>query len=120
MRQGHENRTAHSHSLIWQHNQHPRTDSSGDCQDELHDLAGMNFPPPETMYMSVEMMIQQTVSQELIVNMNNPNLFSNVPLSRMLTSTGKNGGRLVESFNKPPTQARLAVVVVLEALRAEI
>jgi hypothetical protein len=52
--------------------------------------------------------------------MNIPNLFRNVPLSRMLPSTGKNGGWHVEIFNKPPTLARLAAVVVLEALRAEI
>jgi hypothetical protein len=70
--------------------------------------------------MTVEMRIQQTVSQELKVNMTIPNLYGNVTLSRMLTSTGKNGGRWVESFNKPPTPARLAGVVVLEALRAEI
>jgi hypothetical protein len=120
MRQGHENRTTHSHSLIWQHNQHPRTDSSGYYQDKLQALVGMNCPPPETMYMTVEMRIQQTVSQELRVNMNIPNLFGNVPLSRTLTSTGKNGGRLIESFNKPPTLAQLAAVVILEALRAKI
>jgi hypothetical protein len=72
------------------------------------------------MYMTVEMRIQQTASQELRVNMNIPNLYGNLPLSRMLTSTCKNGGQLVESFNKPPTPARLAAMVVLEALRAEI
>jgi hypothetical protein len=70
--------------------------------------------------MTVEMRTQQTVSQELRVNMNISNLYGNVPLSQTLTSTGKNGGRLVESFNKPTTPARLAAVVVLEALRAEI
>jgi hypothetical protein len=70
--------------------------------------------------MTVETRIQQTVSQELRVNKNIPNLFGNVPLSRTLTSTGKNGGRLFETFNKPPTLALVAAVVVLEALRAEI
>jgi hypothetical protein len=69
--------------------------------------------------MTVEMRIQQTASQELRVNMNIPNLYGNVPLSRTLMSTGKNGGWLVESFNKPPTPARLAAVVVLDALRAK-
>jgi hypothetical protein len=52
--------------------------------------------------------------------MNITNLYGNVPLSRMLTSTGKKCGRLVESFNKPPTSAQLVAVVVLEALREEI
>jgi hypothetical protein len=70
--------------------------------------------------MTVETTLEQTVSQELRVNKNISNLFCNVPLSRTLRSTGKNGGRLVESFNKPPTLARVAVVVVLEAFRAEI
>jgi hypothetical protein len=70
--------------------------------------------------MKVEMTLEQTVIQELRVNKNIPNLFYNVPLSRTLTSTGKNGGRLIESFNKPPTLARVAAVVVLEAFRAEI
>jgi hypothetical protein len=70
--------------------------------------------------MTVEMRIQEMVSQELRVNKNIPNLFGNVPFSRSLTSTGKNGGHLVESFNKPPTLAWLAAVVVLEALRVEI
>jgi hypothetical protein len=72
------------------------------------------------MYMMIEMRIRQTVSQELRVNMNIPKLYGNLPFSRTLTSTGKNGGWLVESFNKQPTPARLVAVVVLEALRAEM
>jgi hypothetical protein len=68
--------------------------------------------------MTVEMRIQQTVSQELRVNINIPNLYGNIPLSRTLMSTDKNGGRLIESFNKAPTLARLVAVVVLKVLRA--
>jgi hypothetical protein len=52
--------------------------------------------------------------------MNIPNVYGNLPLSRTLMSTGKNGGRLVECFNKPLRPVQLVAVVVLEALRAEI
>jgi hypothetical protein len=52
--------------------------------------------------------------------MNIPNLFGNLPLYRMLTSTGKNGGRMVESFNKPQTPAQLVAAVILEALSNEL